>query len=145
MSKTASAAPVCTALDEATCRYRAKERARSHSLANTLVCERCGSPVPCTLHHRRKRSHMPKDRMWELSNCVMLCGHGTTGCHGWVEHNPDAAAAEGWHVRSWEEPRDVPVQPWYAITKVLLNDRGGYDPWPGGLLEQTISESDPLF
>jgi len=45
------------------------------------------------------------------SNIGLLCGSGTTGCHGWVERNRTAAEAEGWLVprRDPRRPADVPV------------------------------------
>lgn len=48
----------------------------------------------------------------------MLCGHGTAGCHGWVEHNPNAAEAVGFHVRPWQNPADIPLKihgEWYLL------------------------------
>lgn len=59
-----------------------------------------------TLHHRKKKS---QGGPWDPSNCVMLCGHGTTGCHGWVEHNPDDAEREGFHVRPWGDPATLAI------------------------------------
>lgn len=32
------------------------------------------------------------------SNLLTLCGSGTTGCHGWVEHHPTWAKAHGWSI-----------------------------------------------
>lgn len=63
------------------------------------LCERCGK-AGTTIHHRKKRS---QGGPWTPENCVALCGDGTRGCHGWVEHNPTAAHAEGFHVRPWED------------------------------------------
>jgi len=63
------------------------------------MCERCGQWGGTTLHHRRKRSQGGE---WSAANCVSLCGHGTAGCHGWVEAHPVAAEGEGWHVRPWQ-------------------------------------------
>lgn len=102
--------------------------ARAASALDLLACERCGQVTACTLHHRIKRSHLPRARLWLPSNCVMLCGHGTAGCHGWVEHNPNAAEAEGFHVRPWNTPSDVPVQLWYTDSPVCLDNHGGFDP-----------------
>jgi hypothetical protein len=61
-----------------------------------------------TLHHRKKRSQGGE---WSLSNCVMLCGHGTSmdRCHSWCEDHPNEAELEGWHVRPWQDPEDTPV------------------------------------
>jgi hypothetical protein len=102
-------------------------------------CERCGAPEGqslrnrVTLHHRRKRSQLPRERWWEPSNCVILCGDGTWGCHGWVEHNPDAARDEGFHVRSFEEAREVPIRLWHhSDFLVYLDDEGGFDLQPPG-------------
>lgn len=58
------------------------------------------------MHHRKKRS---QGGQWDPINIVALCGHGTAGCHGWVEHNPNKAADQGWHVRPWRDPADIPV------------------------------------
>lgn len=67
----------------------------------TGYCERCGQRGT-TIHHRKKRS---QGGVWSPENCVALCGHGTTGCHGWVEAHPAEAWVEGWHVRPWENER----------------------------------------
>ncbi len=58
------------------------------------------------MHHRKKRS---QGGLWTPENIVALCGHGTVGCHSWVEHNPNAAAELGWHVRPWENPAEISV------------------------------------
>jgi len=68
------------------------------------LCERCGKWGGTTLHHRRKRS---QGGGWTPVNCVALCGHGTSGCHGWVEEHPKLAEVDGWHVRPWQQPGKV--------------------------------------
>lgn len=80
-----------------------------HERADGL-CERCGSGYGQTLHHRKKRSHLPKKDQWQVSNCAMLCGDGTRGCHGWVEANPNKAELEGWHCRPWVDPELLQVR-----------------------------------
>ena len=67
-------------------------------------CVRCGASlesVPGSRHHRRPRSHA-----WAglhlASNLILLCGSGTTGCHGWVHANPAQAYEEGLLVLSWQ-------------------------------------------
>ena len=81
-------------------------------------CERCNG-IGKSYHHRKKRSQGGE---WSAENVVLLCGDGTRGCHGWVEHNPNAAEAEGLHVRPWESSDAVPVK--YRRTEwvVLLPD-----------------------
>ena len=54
---------------------------------------------------------------------MAVCGHGTAGCHGWIEHHPDAAHAEGFHVRPWEQPSRVALH-WRLSRWVFLTDDG---------------------
>lgn len=68
------------------------------------------------MHHRKKRG---QGGLWEPTNIVAVCGDGVRGCHGWFEHNPNAAAEGGWHVRPWEDPAEVPVL-WRGTDWVLL-------------------------
>lgn len=87
------------------------------------MCERCTNVSRgITVHHRVKRSHGGR---WTPSNCVALCGHGTTpgGCHSWVEHNPDAAEETGFHVRPWNDPTETPIL-WRGNKLVYLLDDG---------------------
>ncbi|OYN81719.1 HNH endonuclease [Mycolicibacterium sphagni] len=102
-------------MSERECRRVTKERCEG-------FCERCCYGGTLTLHHRKKRS---QGGLWTAENCVQLCGHGTAGCHGWVEHNPNAAAAEGWHVRPWEDPAAIPLL-WRGSTWVLLTPEGTF-------------------
>jgi hypothetical protein len=80
-------------------------------------CERCGAGFNLSYHHRLKRS---QGGDWVPQNIVLVCGSGTTGCHGWIEHNPDRAGRDGWHVRPWEDPEDIPIKlhrsEWYVLT-----------------------------
>lgn len=99
--------------DEEQCRKNLQERSQG-------LCERCGRQGH-TLHHRRKRS---AGGPWTPTNCVWLCGHGTMGCHGWVEHNPNSARDEGFHVRSFEDETDIPVL--RRGRWVYLQDDGGW-------------------
>ena len=83
---------------------RAALRVRNHmdrSGPSLGSCERCARWSVLTLHHRMKRG---QGGTWSPANCVMVCGDGTRGCHGWIEGHPDAAAEEGFHVRPWEDP-----------------------------------------
>lgn len=67
------------------------------------LCERCGRQGH-TMHHRKKRS---QGGAWIPENIVLVCGDGVNGCHGWIEHNPNAAHAEGFHMRPWEEAEPI--------------------------------------
>lgn len=55
------------------------------------------------------------------TNLVLLCGSGTTGCHGEIESHRERAIEHGWLVprRDLREPADVPVftaAGWYMVT-----------------------------
>lgn len=46
----------------------------------------------------------------EAANLLLLCGSGTTGCHGWVHQWPDLAMERGWLVSRWGGPAELPVR-----------------------------------
>lgn len=97
-------------------------------------CEMCGNPVSYgyySYHHRRTRgmggSKDPATN--QASNLLLLCGTGTTLCHGWITEFPKKAKAEenGWVVSRWAKPALVPVLVFsHAPHKVLLDDDGNY-------------------
>lgn len=85
-------------------------------------CARCGKAIMVggSRHHRQFRSRGGSDT---VANLVLLCGSGTTGCHGWVHANVKHARAAGFAVDSWESPEDVPVQ--HAIYGWVWLDQWG--------------------
>lgn len=48
-------------------------------------------------HHRipRGRGGTSNPAIGSAANCLILCGSGTTGCHGWAEHNRARAISSG--------------------------------------------------
>ena len=77
-------------------------------------CERCGTNWSefWSIHHRRPRG-MGGSKRAEINspaNLILLCGSGTTGCHGWIESNRAQAYEDGLLVRSGVDPRSVPVR-----------------------------------
>jgi hypothetical protein len=44
-------------------------------------------------HHRKNASQGGSD---ELSNLLLACGSGVTGCHGWITEHPGEAKRNGW-------------------------------------------------
>lgn len=58
------------------------------------------------------------------SNLLLLCGSGTTGCHGQVHGNPGWAFDMGLLVRQNAIPAEVPVR--LRAGLVLLDDEGNY-------------------
>ena len=73
------------------------------------ACERCGNPLTgenLSRHHRQRR----RDGGDRLTNLLLLCGSGSTGCHGWVHAHPEEAREQGWIVPSWANPATTPVR-----------------------------------
>lgn len=71
-------------------------------------CARCRKGVgniPSSVHHRKPRGMggTSDPRCNDYRNLVLLCGTGTTGCHGWVEYHRADAYDEGWLLRSYDE------------------------------------------
>lgn len=69
-------------------------------------CVRCGTGVgnvPSSVHHRKPRGMggTRDPRSSDLRNGVLLCGTGTTGCHGDIENDRAAAYDDGWLLRSY--------------------------------------------
>lgn len=96
-------------------------------------CVRCGCNLHGTrgidwsIHHRRRRGMGgdPRPDTDLPANLVAVCGSGTTGCHGWIESNRDAARALGLLVRADRMPCLVPVVTWYGW--VRLDNVGGFE------------------
>lgn len=83
------------------------------------ACARCGLNVrkedrgtSWSLHHRRPRGMGGTRHIWVNlpANLAVLCGSGTTGCHGWVEGNRSTAVDAGWLVSGLGRtlPADIP-------------------------------------
>lgn len=70
-------------------------------------------------HHRKNASQGGTD---DLSNLLLLCGSGTTGCHGWITEHPGEAKRNGWSTWRSDTPADVPLL--YRGTWVRLDDHG---------------------
>lgn len=69
-------------------------------------CEVCGRYGATNAHHRKNRSQGGQD---VLSNLMLLCGSGTTLCHGLITGSPRWAAEQGYTVWSHEDPDSKPV------------------------------------
>lgn len=111
--------------------HRRVEKARKNTGPTTVqrqmvidralgCCEICGQQIfgqdnrpvtPYSLHHRRPRGMGGSSRadINSPANLLLLCGTGTTGCHGHVESNRATSYANGWLVRADHNPAEVPV------------------------------------
>jgi hypothetical protein len=80
-------------------------------------CEICGiglgpvRGVDWSAHHRRARgmggTRWPGSNM--TSNLLVVCGSGTTGCHGVIESHRAGAVAGGWLILARQNPLEVAV------------------------------------
>lgn len=101
-------------------------------------CERCGirltsaaqQALGYSIHHRRPRGMGGTVRTDANSpaNLLLLCGSGTTGCHGWAEANREVALEQGFLVRQADDPASVPVEVWATAphARALLTVHGDY-------------------
>jgi hypothetical protein len=79
-------------------------------LRDAGVCQKCRRPAASiNRDHRKDRS---VGGLTLVENLQMLCGSGTTGCHGWKTAHPDEANREGWGVPGWANPADYPARRW---------------------------------
>lgn len=111
-------------------------------------CGRCGNPVRGTrgfhwsIHHRQARGMGGSKNNAHInlaSNLVVLCGHGTFGCHGDVERNRELAKFFGFIVPRPLLPADVAVHLRSAHYpdghEVYLTDDGRYSDTPPEVTE----------
>lgn len=71
---------------------------------------------------------------YSAANCLVLCGTGTEGCHGYVEAHREESYELGRLVRSGDDPCTVPVT-LRGGGRVLLTVDGEYAPVGGRPLE----------
>lgn len=86
-----------------------------------------------SVHHRKPRGMGGTRRadVHGLHHLMLLCGSGTTGCHGWVERNRAAARDRGLLVPQAMDATEVPVVLWSG-RRVLLDPMAPfYQPAPG--------------
>lgn len=94
------------------------------------TCQRCLRAPGSNRDHRLNRS---QGGLTVPSNLQLLCGSGTTGCHGWRTENLRAALEDGWRVPAGQDPKEWPARRWLR-TKVgtlhaawvLYDDSGGW-------------------
>lgn len=65
-----------------------------------------GRGVGWSIHHRIRRSQGVDH---SIQNLILACGSGTTGCHGRIHAEPEAARAGGWMLSGRQEPLAIPV------------------------------------
>lgn len=79
-------------------------------------CIRCGA-YTAQIHHRIPRSAggTRNPLVSSVSNGIVLCGSGTTGCHAWVESHRDASKEHGWIIPAVWGKDPALVACWYPL------------------------------
>ena len=100
-------------------------------------CARCGRHVAhlergraWSIHHRRPRGSGGTSLDWvnQPANLVVLCGSGTTGCHGWVERERTKAFDLGLLVSAIGVATAMTTRlRHHEYGWVLLDNEGGYE------------------
>lgn len=95
-------------------------------------CARCGRGLSFegrgrewSVQHRTARGAGGSKQAWvnQPANLVVLCGDGTTGCHGHVEANRTEAEYAGYTVRRGiHGPAEIPVKHALFGVVFLLDD-----------------------
>ncbi|WP_349862619.1 HNH endonuclease signature motif containing protein [Leifsonia sp. WHRI 6310E] len=83
------------------------------------VCVKCRRVDPMfgvNWDHRKNRSQGGE---WRASNGQLLCGSGTTGCHGWKTSHPMEAREQGYSVPGYADPAEYPARRWAYVGYVL--------------------------
>lgn len=106
-------------------------------------CQKCQRIGQVTRDHRLNRSQGGRTTP---ANLQLLCGSGTTGCHGEVTHDLDMALREGWRVPAWADPLRWPARRWFRNDFVFTFREGWalYDD-AGGVTEITDQEARALM
>jgi len=74
-------------------------------------CERCLDATPfLNIHHRcpRQMGGTRNPDIHKPANLIVLCGSGTSGCHGWVESNRDKARSQGYLLFRIDNAEEIP-------------------------------------
>jgi hypothetical protein len=117
---------------------RAEQLILTRDGGNCVRCEKhvvyMQRGIAWSIHHRRPKGRGGTSLAWvnAAANGVVLCGSGTTGCHGEVESQREQAIADGLLVSANGRLKadEVPIKH-ARLGLVLLNDEGGYEPVAG--------------
>jgi len=94
---------------------REKKEAYELVTLRDAECVRCRRGVP-NRHHRQGRDPFNSTP----ANLILLCGSGTTGCHGWAHSHPVEARQHGIIVPSWADPAEVPILLWRKVDGIIM-------------------------
>ena len=90
------------------------------------LCEDCGGSLTkgfgMSVHHRQPRGMASTKKLNSNSesNLPVVCGSGTTGCHGWIESNRSESYEKGYLVSyNKQSSEDTPIKlrdGWFYLT-----------------------------
>lgn len=84
-----------------------------------IICGRYSEQI----HHRRPKAKGGTSVAWvgEVPNGIVLCGSGTTGCHGWVHDHPAQSRSRGWIISpNWTQVTAMSESCWYPLLGLRL-------------------------
>lgn len=84
------------------------------------VCVRCRRVHPLFGVNRDHRKGRGVGGRTEVTNLQLLCGSGTTGCHGWKSGHPRDAENEGLTVPGYADPAAWPAKRWERAAHGVL-------------------------
>lgn len=80
-----------------------------------------------SMHHRNKVS---QGGLWMPSNILHVCGHGTIGCHGFIEANPASSRRKGlWLYRGQDPSRTPAIMVFRGLRATYMLDDLGSITW----------------
>jgi len=96
----------------------------SCELRGCMVGDRRG--VDWSIHHRlpRRMGGTKRPEVNQPPALIVVCGSGTTGCHGWLEARRAEAYDLGLLLHAGDDPAEVPVG--LAVGLVYLTTEGTY-------------------
>lgn len=104
-------------------------------------CQRCGRSVRTqvqqySLQHRRPGGMGGSKFKHFAANLVLVCGSGTTRCHGAIEADRVVAHDEGWLVPQGQDPALIRVLRWSATEdpEWWLLTEAGWQPAPSSAI-----------
>lgn len=116
-------------MTEAHCRTLVRER--SGGMCEARIKGVCRGPGE-SMHHRNKAG---QGGLWTPANILHVCGHGTVGCHGYIEANPASSRRKGLWLFRGQDPAKTPVQ------IVFRGMQGTYQPHDDGSLTWMSSQA----
>lgn len=63
-----------------------------------------------------------EDKINQAANLIVLCGTGTTGCHGWIESHRQEGRETGMLLYRIDDPEQIPFTDIDGVVHWIRND-----------------------